>query len=135
MSSVSFVDSSIVVLSKGFTRILCDRCGKDMIVGLSCKGRGICPSCGGRRMAAGGIHAVDNVFPAAPVRQFVVTFPFELRPLLAAKASVLSCVIRIVMRVVLGWYRQQARDAGHKEAEPVRARSSRSEEQPEFVPA
>jgi hypothetical protein len=106
------------VLSRGFTRILCDRCGKDMLVGLSCKGRGICPSCGGRRMAQGGAHAVDKVFPSAPVRQFVVTFPFELRPLLAAKAPVLSAVIRIVMRVVLGWYCEQARAAGNHRAEP-----------------
>ena len=60
------------VLSKGFVRLLCDRCGKDIVVGLSCKGRGICPSCGGSR------------------------------PLLAAKAKVLCAVIRIVMRVVLG---------------------------------
>ena len=40
------------VLRWGLSRLRCPRCGKDMLVAHSCKGRGICPSCGGRRMAA-----------------------------------------------------------------------------------
>ncbi|MBK8173701.1 MAG: transposase zinc-binding domain-containing protein [Sandaracinaceae bacterium] len=38
------------ILSEGFARMHCDHCGHDRLVGLSCKGRGFCPSCGGRRM-------------------------------------------------------------------------------------
>jgi hypothetical protein len=30
--------------------VQCERCGDDMVVAFSCKGRGFCPSCGGRRM-------------------------------------------------------------------------------------
>ena len=36
----------------------------------------------------------------------------ELRLLLGSKSEVLSAVIQIVMRVVLGWSRQRARDPG-----------------------
>jgi hypothetical protein len=38
-------------LARGFARFHCDACGRDQLVAFSCKGRGFCPSCGGRRMA------------------------------------------------------------------------------------
>ena len=100
------------ILRLGLTRLRCGRCGKDMLVAFSCKTRGICPSCAGRRMAQAGVHLTDKVLPDAPVRQWVVSFPYELRALFAANASVLSAVIRIVMRAVLGWYRQRGRELG-----------------------
>jgi hypothetical protein len=34
-----------------FARFHCDGCGVDRLVPFSCKGRAVCPSCGGRRMA------------------------------------------------------------------------------------
>jgi len=43
-------------LERDFSRLLCRRCGKDMIVAHSCKGRGICCSCAGRRMAANALR-------------------------------------------------------------------------------
>src|SRR2546422_11779352 len=45
----SFLDCG--VLARGFLRIACDTCRLDRVVAFSCKSRGICPSCGGRRMA------------------------------------------------------------------------------------
>ena len=39
------------ILAHGFVRLYCDACRKDRVVGFSCKGRGFCSSCGGRRMA------------------------------------------------------------------------------------
>ncbi len=39
------------VLARGFIRVHCDGCGHDRLIAFSCKGRGFCPSCGGRRMA------------------------------------------------------------------------------------
>ena len=44
------------ILAYGFQRPHCDACGNDRLVGFSCKGRGICPSCGGRRMAEFAAH-------------------------------------------------------------------------------
>ena len=36
------------MLAGGFARFRCDDCGLDRLVPFSCKGRGYCPSCGGR---------------------------------------------------------------------------------------
>jgi hypothetical protein len=34
----------------GFARFQCEGCAREHFVPISCKGRGFCPSCGGRRM-------------------------------------------------------------------------------------
>lgn len=54
------------ILAHGFLRVHCDVCGKDRLVAYSCKGRGFCPSCGGRRMAETAAHLVDRVLPGVP---------------------------------------------------------------------
>jgi hypothetical protein len=78
------------VFAYGFVRCRCDACGHDLLVAFSCKGRGVCPSCGGRRMANSAAHLVDRVLPDVPVRQWVLSLPFELRPLAAFKAGTSS---------------------------------------------
>ena len=60
------------VLAHGFGRARCAGCGHDMFVAFSCKLRGVCPSCGGRRMSETAAHLVDRVSPAVPVRQWVL---------------------------------------------------------------
>jgi hypothetical protein len=50
---------------------------------VSCKGRGFCPRCGGRRMAERSAHLIDHVFADVPVRQWVLSLPHRLRYLLA----------------------------------------------------
>ena len=67
------------VLAHGFVRVHCDECGLDRLVAFSCKGRGFCLSCGGRRMADTAAHLVDRVFPEVPVRQWVLSLPYALR--------------------------------------------------------
>ncbi len=49
-------------------------------------------------MVESAAHLVDHVFPEAPVRQWVLTFPFPLRFLLAAQPRVLTEVLAIVQR-------------------------------------
>jgi len=41
-------------------------------------------------------HLIDHVFPEAPVRQWVLTFPFPLRFLLAAHPEALSQVLAVI---------------------------------------
>jgi hypothetical protein len=43
-------------------------------------------------------HLVDHVFPEAPVRQFVLTFPYPLRFLPAAEPKALTEVLAVVYR-------------------------------------
>ena len=62
-------------LAGGFARFRCDDGGLDRLVPFSCKGRALCPSCGGRRMAERAAHLVDHVFPDVPVRQWVLSLP------------------------------------------------------------
>ena len=58
-----FLDCGI--WSRGFARFHCDGCHAETLVPFSCKRRGFCPSCGGRRMAATvrQLHAVASVPP------------------------------------------------------------------------
>ena len=81
--------------SRGFVRCHCDGCGHDVLVSFSCKQRGLCPSCGTRRMCDEAANITDRILPSAPVRQWVMSLPFELRGLAATKPDVLTALGRI----------------------------------------
>jgi hypothetical protein len=84
-------------LDRGFARVACPSCRDEFVVGLSCKDRGICPSCMQRRMVDLATQSVDRLFPAhVPVRQWVSTAPWELRLLLAKDPKVLSHFVRVM---------------------------------------
>jgi hypothetical protein len=57
-------------------------------------------------------HLVDHVFPAVPVRQWVLTLPPRLRYLLAWDHALCRAVVAVYLRAVLGWLRRQARRRG-----------------------
>ena len=97
------------ILAHGFVRVHCDRCGLDRVVAFSCKGRGFCPSCGGRRMADTAAHLVDLVLPEVPVRQWVLSLPFALRYRLAYDAPLTSAVLAVFVRTVFASLRRRAR--------------------------
>lgn len=106
------------VLAHGFVRIMCPNCNESMAVGYSCKGRGFCPSCTGRRMADTSARLVDDVFPPnVPVRQWVLSLPIQIRYRLAYDGALLSEVLSIFLRVVQGWYKKQGKAAGIKDCE------------------
>jgi ribosomal protein S27E len=86
------------LLEHGFLRVKCNGCRHEHLVAFSCKRRGFCPSCGARRMVESAAHRVDHVFSEAPVRQWVLTFPFPLRFLLAAEPRALTEVLAVVQR-------------------------------------
>jgi len=100
------------LLCRGFARVHCPSCKRDSLVAFSCKGRAFCPACGGRRMAETAAHLVDAVFPSVPVRQWVVTFPFWMRNMLAYDPALLSGVRRIFVRTVHSYYRAHAKRRG-----------------------
>jgi len=106
----AFVDCG--VLARGFALLRCENpdCRERELVAFSCKGRGFCPSCLGRRMAESAANLVDHVLPRVPLRQFVLTLPFELRARLAFDAALLGAVNRVFVDSVLGFYRRTLRD-------------------------
>jgi hypothetical protein len=88
------------LLQNGFSLFRRPGCGPEAPVAFSCKERGLCPSCAGRRMADVSTHLFDFVLPKAPVRQWVLSVPRPVRYLLARDASLLSAVIRIFISEV-----------------------------------
>jgi hypothetical protein len=100
------------VLAHGFLRVHCDSCGLDRLIPFSCKKRGVCHSCGGRRMADTAAHLVDRVFTHVPVRQWVLSFPHALRYRLAYDSKLLTEVLGIFMKTVFDSLIQRAAEFG-----------------------
>ena len=96
----------------GFNRLRCSTCRHEFAVPFSCKGRGFCPSCSGRHMAATAAHLVDHVLPDVPYRQWVLTLPFELRLYAAYDPELCSALLRSYVHQVRRWTLQQARALG-----------------------
>src|SRR5438128_7942932 len=93
---VSGVRGSVPWISAGPLRILSHgSCGRVLL-----QEAGMCPSCGGRRMAETAAHLVDRVPPHVPMRQWVLSVPHGLRHRMAYDAELLSPVMRIFSRVV-----------------------------------
>jgi hypothetical protein len=82
----------------------------------SCKKRGLCPSCNGRRMCDTAARLVDNVLPDIRLRQWVLSIPFELRIVLAKRSDVLNACGRIFVQEIFRWQRRVALLRGYKQA-------------------
>ena len=91
------------ILAHGFLRLGCDTCKHDMLLAFSCKRRGFCPSCAGRRMAETAAHLVERVIPWVPTRQWVVSVPVPLRYWMAASQE-LTAKIHTIIRTTIGQY-------------------------------
>jgi len=59
-------------------------------------------------MAEAAAHLVDNVLPEVPVRQWVLSFPWRLRYLLALDARLCRAVRKVFLRAVFGFYARAA---------------------------
>ena len=98
---------------RGFARLRCEACGESRLVSFSCKGRGFCPSCLGRRMASTAANLVEHVLPeSAPLRQWVLTVPFPWRKRLAYDGELLGALTRIFVSTVLGFYKARMKKEG-----------------------
>lgn len=99
------------ILAHGFARLRCPGCGYEHFVAFSCKGR-LCPSCQSRRMADTAAFLVDELLPAAPYRQWVLTFPWVLRARLSVDRRLLSALLGAFLRTVFAWQRRRGRALG-----------------------
>src|SRR2546427_8485726 len=91
------------ILAHGFLRLGCDTCQKELLLPFSCKRRGFCPSCAGRRMAQTAAHLVERVIPWVPTRQWVVSVPIPLRYWMAASQD-LTATVHTIIRTTIGQY-------------------------------
>lgn len=87
-------------LEHGFLRVRCEHCHAEHLVAFSCKRRGFCPGCSSRCMAESAALLVDEVLPEQPMRQWVLSFPFQLRFLFASRPEIMGRVLGIVYRVI-----------------------------------
>jgi len=99
-------------LAGGFARFRCTRCRAERLVAFSCKGRGFCPSCGGRRMTERAAYLVDRVWPEVPVRQWVFTLPPRMRYVLAWRHDLCTAVAGVLFRAVQRHLRSWAHTRG-----------------------
>src|SRR5438034_9914822 len=63
-------------------------------------------------MADTAAHLVDRVFPRVPVRQWVLSFPYDLRYRLAYDADLLTNVLGIVTKTIFTSLIQRACEFG-----------------------
>lgn len=96
----------------GFLRLKCNCCSEEKIVAYSCKKRGFCPSCAGKRQAETAAHLVDNVLPLAPYRQMVLSFPVPLRYWLHTNKKLFSKIHSIVINAMHRYYVNKAKLTG-----------------------
>jgi len=80
--------------------VRCEDCHAEKFVAFSCKRRGFCPSCGARRMTDSAALLADEVLPAKPIRQWVLSLPFALRFMLATKPEAPAPVLGVVYRTI-----------------------------------
>ncbi|MEK7838534.1 MAG: transposase, partial [candidate division NC10 bacterium] len=100
------------VFEAGAARFQCEGCAREHLVPFSCKGRGWCPSCGGRRMTERAAHLVDAVLPWVPVRQWVLTVPYRLRYQMAWNHGLSRAVLGVYTRALGDVYARGARARG-----------------------
>lgn len=112
------------VLAEGFARFRCTDSGREILIVFSCKGRGFCPPCCGRRMAELAAHLVDGVLGGLPVRQWVLTLPYRLRYALAWDHRLCRAVLAVFIRAVLGSERRRAERRGIRGGAGARSRPS-----------
>jgi len=96
------------ILAHGFLRMGCDACKQDVLLAFSCKRRGFCPSCAGRRMAQTAAHLVECVIPWVPTRQWVVSVPIPLRYWMAASKELTAKIHTIIHTTISQYYVNQA---------------------------
>ena len=104
------------LLCGGFARIRCEACGESRLVAFSCKGRGFCPSCRGRRMCSTAANLIEDVLPDVALRQWVLTFPFQWRRRLAQDGALLSLLSRSFVDAVHAFYAKRAAACGARGA-------------------
>lgn len=96
-------------LEHGCLLLRCCRCGFERLVGFSCKRRGFCPSCLGRRMTDTAVHLCERVLPEVPLRQWVCSLPWRLRYLCGYDRELCAEVIGAFVTEVMGSLRRRAK--------------------------
>jgi len=96
------------ILAHGFLRLGCESIKQEVLLAFSCKRRGFCPSCAGRRMAQTAAHLVEGVMPWVSTRQWVVSVPMPLRYWTGPSRYLTAQVHSIILTTIAQFYTNQA---------------------------
>jgi hypothetical protein len=85
-------------LEAGCLALECRACGHSQLVAFSCKRRGFCPACLGRRMSDTAVHLEAEVLPEVPVRHWVCSFPWGVRAVLGYDQDLCRAAVSAFVR-------------------------------------
>jgi Putative transposase/Transposase zinc-binding domain len=97
------------ILEHGCIQLGCRDCGHSQLVAFSCKKRGFCSSCLGRRMTDTATHLVDRVLPEESIRHWICSLPWQLRVLLGYNSELCSEVLEAFVTELSSSYRWRAK--------------------------
>ncbi len=101
-----FVDAVVAryldcgVPEAGFARLKCDACGSERLLTLSCKQRGICPSCDAKRAAAFAAFLKDELVENVGHCLWTFTLPKMLRPYFMRHRELLGELARLAYETI-----------------------------------
>jgi ribosomal protein S27E len=98
-------------LRRGFVQVKCGDCRRTELVALSCKQRGLCPSCGTRRSHQTAA-ACGALLPEVAYRQWTLSAPYRARWTLVKQPLLLAKLERRLLRGVWAWQRRRAKGLG-----------------------
>ena len=96
-------------LEAGCLELQCRCCGYSQLVAFSCKRRGFCPACLGRRMSDTAVHLVAEVLPEVPIRHWVCTFPWGVRAVLGYDKDLCRAAVSAFAGELSRWQKRQAK--------------------------
>ena len=99
----------------GFARLRCDTCGTEKLLTLSCKQRGICPSCDAKRAAAFAALLKDELLENVVHCLWTFTIPKMLRPYFMYRRELLGDLVRLAYETI---HELMSEAAGDHKARP-----------------
>jgi hypothetical protein len=84
----------------GFARLKCDACGGEKLLTLSCKVRGLCPSCDAKRAAAFAVFLKDELLENVGHCLWTFTLPKMLRPYFMHHRELLGDLARLAYETI-----------------------------------
>jgi hypothetical protein len=88
------------LFESGFARAVCPKCRFEFLVAFSCKGRGLCPSCGAKRAAIFSSLLHERILADVPHAQWVFSLPKMLRPYFLFHRELLGELARLAYETV-----------------------------------
>jgi hypothetical protein len=93
----------------GVARFRCKDCSDSRFVPYSCKRRMACPSCDAKRAVVESGHALDELLPDVPYRQWVFVLPKRLRYFVHRDARLAGEIDSILARTLTSFYRKRSK--------------------------